>query len=114
MADRSLQCRCEQMSSQPPSLKDRLADESDDYLDKHDVYGLFSSLLKQLTIAQPTDPYPFLIAALQKPTVVLRAIVTGSGQAGGSRSAQLAHAAHIASTFGVPHINADLLVQSEV
>jgi hypothetical protein len=78
------------------------------------VYGLFASLLKQLTISQPADPYPFLIAALQKPTSVLRAIVTGSGQSGGSRSAQLAHAIQIATTFGVPLINSDLLVQDEV
>ena len=39
---------------------------SEDYLDIHGIYDLFSSLLQQLLLNQPKNPYQYLISQLQE------------------------------------------------
>jgi len=54
---------------------EQYADAADDYLDQHNVYELFSSLMRRLVIAKPKDPLSFLLSALEQPAQQLRVLV---------------------------------------
>lgn len=88
---------------------ERFADATDDYLDTHDVYSLFSKLLKQLAINQPADPYSFLITQLEKPQDTKQIVVVGPPGVG--KSTQVAK---IVATYGVVHLKVDALLKDEV
>lgn len=51
--------------------------QASDYLEKHRVYELFQSLLKNLAVHKPKDPLSFMITLLGQPTDNLRIIVAG-------------------------------------
>jgi len=63
------------MTSKPSTDHEKYADEADDYLDEHNIYGLFSSLMRQLAIHQPADPLNYMQQALQQPIEQLRILV---------------------------------------
>lgn len=91
------------------SPHEKFADETDDYLDKHNVYDMFSKLLKQLAISKPSDPYSFLINALEQPMDTKKLIVTA--QPGAGKSTQTAK---IVATYNLVHLKVDMLLRDEV
>lgn len=44
-------------------------EELEKYMEENDVYDVFETMMKQLIIAQPSDPVPFLLDILQKPQI---------------------------------------------
>jgi hypothetical protein len=54
------------------SEHEQYADAADDYLDEHNVYEMFSGLMRKLVINKPKDPLAFLIAALEQPVQQVR------------------------------------------
>lgn len=45
-----------------------------EYLEKHNIYGMFEELMQQLIIHKPEDPLEFLITQLNKPSGKVAAI----------------------------------------
>lgn len=92
-----------------PRAHEQFADEADAYLDTHNIYDLFSNLLKQLAIQKPKDPYSFLISALEQPLDTPKIIVVGPPGVG--KATQLAK---IVAAYGVVHLKDKVLVQDEI
>lgn len=88
---------------------EQFADVSDDYLDQHDIYGLFGHMFKQLAIHKPKDPYSFMISLLDQPTNVLKIIVIGSP--GSGKDTQVSK---IVANYGVVAVRVDNLIREEL
>lgn len=85
------------------------ADKANDYLDKHNVYELFGSILKDLVITRPKDPLSHMITLLERPMEVLRVVVFGAPGSGREDMIR-----RIAAEFGVIQIEIEKLMQSEI
>lgn len=60
------------MTSHPYTEHEKYANQADDYLDQHNVYELFGSLLRNLVLHKPKDPLSFMIDALEQPVQQVR------------------------------------------
>lgn len=85
------------------------ADKASDYLDKHNVYDLFGSILKDLVVNQPKDPIAHMISMLERPKERLRCIVLGPPGSGVDDQVNA-----ILAEFGMVKINVEKLLQMEV
>lgn len=53
--------------------------ESEDYLEKHNIFGIFQNLTEQLIVERPKDPLGFILGLLEKPVTELIVILTPPG-----------------------------------
>lgn len=85
------------------------ADEATDYLDRHNIYELFGSMMKDLVINKPKDPLSHMISLLERPAELLRIVVLGA-----PGSLYEPQAARLLSEFNLVHIRVEQLLETEI
>jgi len=91
------------------SAHEKFADNADDYLDQHNIYDLFSHLLKQLAIHRPKDPYSFMLDILDQPVNTRKIIVVGPPGCDKETYVQ-----NIVAEFGVVKLRMDTMLREEI
>lgn len=91
------------------SAHEIFADNANDYLDTHNIYELFGSMLKDLVVNQPADPYAHMLTLLERPAETLRVCIFGPPGSGVEEART-----KILAKFKLVQIEVENLLQTEV
>eukprot|EP00002_Diphylleia_rotans_P039739 TRINITY_DN928_c0_g1_i6.p1 TRINITY_DN928_c0_g1~~TRINITY_DN928_c0_g1_i6.p1 ORF type:complete len:474 (+),score=118.23 TRINITY_DN928_c0_g1_i6:245-1666(+) len=86
----------------------KFVDSAAEYADQHKLYDLFQGILKDLVVAQPSDPVDFIIKKLQQPNV-LKIVIVGAPASGKGTMAE-----SIVKTYNVVHISTGDLLRKAI
>lgn len=85
------------------------ADKANDYLDKHGIYELFASMMRDLAMTQPEEPLARMLTLLDRPAETLRVLIFGAPGSGADE-----RAAEVAEKFGLVTVVVEDLLKAEV